>query len=257
MDNINFDLISDLYLDSLDGFNWEDKVTSLFCIVAGNIADDHDLLFDFLEYIAQFYEGVFFIDGDLEHDMFEGDFDRSYASLRDNIHGMDDVFFLHENIIILPGITLLATNGWTTFDFTSNNEINDTMEFLEMSQNVPQVVANRIFKLAVTDQHYMYNSIESCQDMEEVENLMVVTNSVPIADFIMHDDDYDGTLLGDISGNSGLVDCLTNDPKKKVTTWIFGKYPGDIDYEIDGVRFVNNPGLTKDLSIYYPKIIKT
>lgn len=254
---LNFDLISDLYLDTLEDFTWEGKATSLFCIVAGNISKDHAVLFGFLDYIAQFYEGVFFIDGDLEHDNFNGDFDSSYASLRDNLNDIEGVFFLHENIIILPGITLLATNGWTTFDFTSNNEITETMEFLEARENVPIDTANDIFKLAVTDQHYMYNSIESCQDMDEVTNLIVVTNSVPCPDFITHDDNYDGTLLGDVSGNSGLMDCLSNDPKKKVKTWIFGKYTGDIDYEINGVRFVNNPGLNKDLGIYYPKIIKT
>lgn len=254
---LNFDLISDLYLESLDNFTWEDKATSLFCIVAGNISSDHDVLFAFLADIAQYYEGVFFIDGDLEHDSFEGDFDKSYGSLRDNIAEIEGAFFLHENIIILPNVTLLATNGWTTFDFTSNHDVNETMEFLEEREGVPQDVANRIFKLAVTDQHYMYNSIESCQDMDEVENLIVVTNSVPMADFIMHDDEYDKTLLGDVAGNSGLVQCLMNDPKKKVKTWLFGKYPGDIDYEVDGVRYVNNPGLNKDPGIYYPKIIKT
>lgn len=254
---LNFDLISDLYLDTLEDFTWEGKATSLFCIVAGNISKDHAVLFGFLDYISQFYEGVFFIDGDLEHDNFGGDFDTSYASLRDNINDIEGVFFLHENIIILPGITLLATNGWTTFDFTTNNEITETMEFLEARNSVPIATANDIFKLAVTDQHYMYNSLESVQDMDEVENLIVVTNSVPCPEFITHDDDYDGTLLGDVSGNSGLLDCLSNDPKKKVKTWIFGKYTGDIDYEIDGVRFVNNPGLNKDPGIYYPKIIKT
>jgi len=254
---LNFDLISDLYLDSLDDFAWEGKATSLFCIVAGNISKDHKVLFEFLEYIAQFYEGVFFIDGDLEHDSFDGDFELSYASLRDNISTMGDVFFLHEKIIILPGITLLATNGWTTFDFTSNNDINETMEFLKDREAVPIDIANSIFKLAITDQHYMYNSIESCQDMDDVENLIVITNSVPDPEFITHDEDYNGTILGDISGNSGLISCLMNDPKRKVKTWIFGKYPGDIDYEIDGVRYVNNPGLNKDPGIYYPKIIKT
>ena len=254
---LNFDLISDLYLDSLDDFAWEGKATSLFCIVAGNISKDHETLFAFLEYIAQFYEGVFFIDGDLEHDTYHGNFDDSYASLRDNIAELEDVIFLHENIVILPGITLLATNGWTTFDFTSNNEIDETMEFLEQRDDVPISVANTIFKLAVTDQHYMYNSLEACQDMDEVNDVIVITNSVPNPDFITHDEDYNGTILGDVSGNSGLMSCLTNDTKGKVKTWIFGKYPGDIDYDINGVRFVNNPGLNKDPGIYYPRIIKS
>jgi len=254
---INFDLISDLYLETLDNFSWENKATSLFCIVAGNISNDHDVLFDFLEELSKYYEAVFFIDGDLEHDKFEGDFDRSYASLRDNIGDMETVFFLHENIIILPGVTLLATNGWTTFDFTSQHTIDETLDFLEEHEGVPIEVSNQIFKLAITDQHYMYNSIESAQDMDDVEDIIVITNSVPNSEFVVHDNDYDGTLLGDTSGNGGILHCLENDYKKKVKTWIFGKYTGDIDYDIEGVRYVNNPGLQKDPSIYYPKIIKT
>lgn len=254
---LNFDLISDLYLTTVEGFTWEDKATSLFCIIAGNISKDHQVLFEFLEYISQFYEGVFFIDGDLEHDAYSGDFDRSYASLRDNIASIPDVIFLHENIVILPGVTLLATNGWTTFDFTSESEINDTMEFLEERDNVPMDVANLIFKLAVTDQHYMYNSIRECQDMDDVSDIIIITNSVPNPDFIIHNDDYNGTVLGDTAGNSGLVSCLSNDQQGKVTTWIFGKYPGDIDCDIEGVRFVNNPGALKSPDIYYPRIIKS
>jgi len=254
---INFDLISDLYLNDLDDFSWEGKVTSLFCIVAGNISSNHNVLFDFLERISQYYEGVFFIDGDLEHDQFDGDFDQSYQSLRENIENMKTVFFLHENIVMLPGVTLLATNGWTTFDFTSNNNINETMQFLDDRGRIPVDVADQIFKLAVTDQHYMFNSIESCQEMDDIDNIIIVTSSVPFPNFITHDEDYSGTILGDVSGNSGLINCLDNDIKKKVTTWIFGKYTGDVDSTVDGVRYVNNPGLSKEPSIYYPKIIKT
>jgi len=253
---INFDLISDLYLDSLNDFTWKGKATSLFCIVAGNVSADRDILFEFLEDISQYYEAVFFIDGDLEHKNFDSDFDKSYASLRDNLHEMEKVFFMHENIIILPHVTLLATNGWTTFDFTGTHTIDETLHFLEERENVPQDIANKIFKLAVTDQHYMYNSVESCQDMEDVGKVIIISNSVPKMEFIAHDNDYDGTVLGDASGNSGLVSCLEHDAKNKVSTWLFGKYPGDIDTEVDGVRFVNNSGQNKDLSFYYPKIIK-
>jgi hypothetical protein len=252
----NFDLISDLYLDTLEGFTWEDKATSLFCIIAGNISSDHSLLFEFLEYMGQFYDGVFFIDGELEHAKWNGDFDASYASLRDNISTLDSVFFLHENIIILPNVTLLATNGWTTFDFTSNHNINDTMEFLEEREGIPFVVANKIFKLAVTDQHYMYNSIEHCQEIDDIANLIVVTNSVPIPGFIVHNDDYDQTVLGDTAGNSGIADCLSNDIKGKVSTWVFGKYPDELDHIVEGVRYASNPGLNKDPDIYFPKVIK-
>jgi len=253
---INFDLISDLYLHSIDKFSWEGKATSLFCIVAGNISSDHDVLFEFLENISQYYEAVFFIDGDLEHYHYNGDFDKSYASIRENLFEMEKVFFLHENIVILPNVTLLATNGWTTFDFTSNRPVEEILDFMDDRGSVPLDISDKILKLAVTDQHYMLNSVEACQDMEDVTNVIVISNSVPKSEFIVHDDDYDGTILGDMAGNKGIVACLENDTKKKITTWLFGKYPGDVDYTVDGVRFVNNSGQSKDLSIYYPKIIK-
>jgi len=252
----NFDLISDLYLTTIDDFTWDNKATSLFCIVAGNISNDRNVLFDFLNELEQYYEAVFFIDGDLEHDGFNGDFDYSYADLRNTINKMEKVVFLHENIIILNNATILATNGWTTFDFTNKNPVDETIEFLDMRGTVPTKVSNDIFKMAMTDQSYMHNSIEACQTMADCQNLVVVTNSVPSPEFITHDDEYDGTVLGDTTGNSGILSCLDNDTENKVSTWIFGKYPGDLDYDIEGIRFVNNPGKNKDLNIYYPKLIK-
>jgi hypothetical protein len=252
---INFDVISDLNLKSLNDFSWEGKATSLFCIIAGNISSNHDILFDFLEHLAQYYEAVFFLDGDLEHDEFEGDFDRSYSSLRQNIDGIDKVVFLHENIVVLNNAAILGTNGWTTFNFVNEHALDENIRFLEDRGMVPEEVSTEIFKMSITDQHYMYNSVASAQTMPEVQNLIIVTNSIPKTEFVLHDKEYAGTILGDTSGNNGITDCLENDTEGKISTWIFGKYHGDLDYTIDGIRYVNNPG-SKDLSIYYPKIIK-
>ena len=256
MSKLTFDLISDLNLTSMIDVNWENKATSLYCIVAGNISSDRIILFRFLEELSFHYETVFFLDGDLEHDMFGGDFDSSYASLKHDIDQLENVIFLHENIIIMNGATLLATNGWTTFNFTNRNAIDETIEFLEARGDVPTEVSNDIFKMAVTDQHYMGNSIDNCQTMADVQNIIIITNSVPIPSFVDHDAKYDGTILGDTVGNNGITDCLVNDTECKVSTWIFGKYPGELDYNIDGIRFVNNPKGSKDNSMYYPKIIQ-
>jgi hypothetical protein len=255
MTTINFDLISDLNLDSLTEFSWDGKATSLYCIVAGNVTSNTDTLLEFLTELSTYYEAVFFLDGDLEHAECNGEFDANYKFLADEIELIDKVIYLHENIIIMDGATLLATNGWTTFDFTNPNAIDDNMDFLEAQGVMTETTANEIFKMAITDQHYMYNSIRSCQDIEDCENIVVITNSVPRPEFITHNDDYDGTILGDTAGNNGITSCLKNDTLGKVSTWIFGKYPGELDYEIDGVRYVNNPMIGKDLSFYYPKVI--
>ncbi len=251
-----FDLISDLYLESMDNFTWENKATSLFCIVAGNISRHRNVLFEFLEELSKKYEKVFFIDGMLEHDPHTQDFTESYKSLTAGINKIEDVVFLHEHIVLLKGTTLLATNGWTTFDFTNQNHIDDTIEFLDLNGTMPEHTSNEIFKMAITDQHYMYNSIQTCQTMFDCQQIIVITNTVPLPSFVQHNEDYNNTIKGDTAGNHGIVSCLENDTENKVSTWIFGNYPDDVDFNIGGVRFLNNSGKNKDLDIYYPKILK-
>jgi len=64
---IGFDLISDLNLSSEDDFNWEDKATSLYCVVAGNISSDMGVLLNTLKYLTNFYQGIFYVPGALEY----------------------------------------------------------------------------------------------------------------------------------------------------------------------------------------------
>lgn len=251
-----FDLISDLHLTSLDNFTWANKATSLFCIVAGNISSDRCILYEFLDEIKDYYEMVFFVDGALEHDDYNGNLIASYRNLEEGIDLIERVIFLHENIVILNDTTLIGTNGWTTFDFTNKSTVDQTIDLLAHNDTMSEDYANEVFKMAVTDQHYLYNSIGTCQDMEDAKNIVLVTNTVPKVDFISHNDDYDGTLLGDTAGNNGITECLDKDDNGKVKTWIFGKFPEDLDYNVDGIRYVNNPGFNRDMSTYFPKRIE-
>lgn len=253
--NITFDVISDLHLETLEDFSWEGKGTSLFCIVAGNISAKRDVLFEFLDEIKDYYEGVFFVDGELEHAEYQDDFANSYRNLDEGIELIDRVVFMHENIVVLNGVTLVATNGWTTFDFSSNSGIDANIQFLSERGLVAEQHANEMFKMAVTDQHYMYNSIETCQTLEDCDNIIVITNTVPIPELIEHRDDYDGTILGDVVGNAGIVDCLSSDSSKKVKTWVFGKFADELDFLVNDIRFVSNPGKGRSLDTYYPKRI--
>ncbi len=91
--------------------------------------------------------------------------------------------------------------------------------------------------------------------MSDVQEIIVITNSVPLPDLVAHDYRYNDTMLGATCGNNGIAECLRNDTEKKVSTWIFGRYPGDMDININNVRYVNNPGKDKNPKIYYPKII--
>ena len=63
---IGFDLISDLYLTEKDNFNWDNKATSLYCVIAGNISSDSRVIISTLNHLARFYQGIFYVPGQLE-----------------------------------------------------------------------------------------------------------------------------------------------------------------------------------------------
>jgi hypothetical protein len=54
----SFDLISDLHVESWDQFDWSDKPTSPYCVVAGDIARDRQLVVDTLSHLGTVYAGV-------------------------------------------------------------------------------------------------------------------------------------------------------------------------------------------------------
>ena len=60
MQDIGFDVIGDLNLSINDSFNWENKATSLYCIVAGNISTNLRVVRQTLLHLGQFYQGVFY-----------------------------------------------------------------------------------------------------------------------------------------------------------------------------------------------------
>jgi len=251
-----FDIISDLNLENLNNFSWENKATSLFCIIAGNITQHRSVLFEFLNNIKEHYKLVFFIDGELEHTPYKGDFVSSYINLEEGIREIEKVVFLHENIIVLNETTvIMGSNGWTTFDFTNKSTVTDTIDFLAKNDILQEQYANEVFKLAVSDQHYLSTSIDTCQEMQDCTEIIIVTNTVPKTEFITHNDEFYGTHLGDVIGNNGIVHCLESDIGHKVNTWVFGKFPEELDYTIDNIRYINNPMQDKELDMYFPKRI--
>jgi len=81
---------------------------------------------------------------------------------------------------------------------------------------------------------------------------------VPGKDLIQHDIDLAGKPQFNCMGNDLLRLALGEDSENKIDTWCFGHYHGNVDREIDGIRYVNNcrgKGLYQK-SVYYPKRIE-
>ena len=65
--DIGFDVLSDLNLNPNDSFNWENKASSLYCILAGNISSNIRTVAQVLVHLSKHYQGVFYVPGDLEY----------------------------------------------------------------------------------------------------------------------------------------------------------------------------------------------
>ena len=257
---IAFDLISDLHIETWDSFDWAGQATSPVCLVAGDVAKDTDVLIETLTHLGKHYQAVFYIDGNDEHKDYLNDIHDNYTSLKHQLSSIPNVVYLQDNVVIINGVALLGTNGWFTWDFDPSMSISDSQLWFKDHTLCSDHVADTITDLATNDAVYLRESIRKLQTHQDVKNIVIMTHTVPSPLFIQHDLDIVGTYRFNYLGSSLMQYVLDNDSEKKVKTWCFGHYHGDIDSTINGVRYVNNcrgRGDTKwKKSVYYPRRIE-
>ncbi len=159
--NIGFDVISDLNLSPEETFNWENKATSLYCIVAGNISDDLRTIYQTLVHLSRFYQGIFYIPGTLEYKDVEDMAERT-AKLSSMCRHVAKTAILYHNVAIIDGVAIIGATG--QYNTTTNTDLKTTaaLEFL-----------------GYEDITYLKNSIEKLQRHVDVKRIIIVTNSVP------------------------------------------------------------------------------
>jgi UDP-2,3-diacylglucosamine pyrophosphatase LpxH len=218
---VSFDLLSDLYLEPNDSFNWESKATSLFCLVSGNISNDLRTIEQTLRHLARFYHAIFYTPGFLEYERIEDMYQRTaeIAALCNDIKG---VTMLHHHVIIVDGIAVVGSNGWYG--------LNDRFTPLEQAQN-------EIYRYE--DLAYLQATIEKLQMHLDVKKIIIVSSSVPKLQL------YFGEHPKTAENETSLDAILSSDTQKKVAAWAFGTYEKVVDTKIDGIHYVNNPYLKK------------
>lgn len=224
--DIGFDIISDLNLKPNQSFNWENKATSLYCIIAGNISTDIRTVLQVIAHLARFYQGIFYVPGTLEYETGEDIVTRTQEIIM-ICDQFPNVCLLHQHVAIIDGIGILGVNGWCNTANIGNVE--------DMVKTVARY----------EDLRYLKNTIEKLQRHLDVKHMIVVTNAVP------HDNLYYGEEPDVVYDQIPLNEMLANDTERKVKHWVFGTYTKQVDTEIDGVTYLNNPYLPK--SPYWAK----
>jgi hypothetical protein len=211
---IGFDLISDLNLTQDDVFNWEGKATSLYCIIAGNISSDPRVVILVLNHLARFYQGIFYVPGELEFQDCD-DFDKRLRELGRYCKKIRNVALLHHHVVIIDGVAVLGANGWITDRLTQSYD--------------------KIHDQRLQDFLYLRNSIEKLQKHLDVKKILLISSSVPAHQL------YFGEMSKEIELLPELNMTLVMDSESKVSHWAFGTYKKIVDTTVGNVNYISNP----------------
>jgi predicted phosphohydrolase len=228
MQDISFDIISDLKLSPSDSFNWENKPTSLYCLLTGNVSSSTRTLVQTVAHLSKFYQGVFYVPGTLEY---VGSAEPEYqtSDIEDILSAIPNVVVLHQNVVIIDGIAILGVNGWT-----KHEKLSEDLELFRLRSQEE-------------DHFYLNHSIKQLQKHLDVKHIILLSSAVPNAKLYFGEED------SSIQKEIPLCHSLSQDTEKKVTHWVFGSHSKLVDTTFEGVRYINNPYIRT--SPYWPKRI--
>lgn len=229
--NLSVDIISDLNLSKIEDFNWENKCTSLFCVIPGNISSDLVIVKEVLFRLSKLYRGVFYIDGYLEHKNLDDYYD-NVTSLKKICDEIANVVYLHNHVIILNNVAFVACNGWINKNIVPSSPLQ----------------TRRLEDFRIEDIGYLTTTLKNLQLHKEAKKIVVMSSSAPIQDLLFNKD-------ADIFENivePGL--SLMMDTEDKVSVWIFGGSSIVTDTTINDRRYVTNPYVSGQP--YWPKRVE-
>jgi hypothetical protein len=221
MQDIGFDIVGELFIEPNDSFNWENKATSLYCIVTGNVSSDLRTLMQVLSHLSKYYQGVFYVPGTLEYTNTD-DVSTRTAEITQICANIPNVILLHQTVIIVDGIGIVGVNGW------GNAGSVDTIS--EMIRTAARY----------EDTKYLTTILGKLQRHLDVKKIIVITNAVPKEDL------YFGEEPTIVYDQIPLTNTLHVDTEHKVKHWVFGTYTKSVDTVLNDIRYLNNPYLGKN-----------
>lgn len=226
MQDIGFDIIGELFVGPNDSFNWENKATSLYCIVTGNVSSDLRTLLQVLGHLSKYYQGIFYVPGTLEYQTAENIIDRA-DEIAQVCSRIPNVVLLHQSVIVIDGIAVLGINGWS--DAGSLETVGDMVRAAARYEDIK----------------YLSATLEKLQKHLDVKKIIIATSAVPKEEL------YFGEEPDIVYDQIPLTSVLNVDTEKKVKHWVFGTYTKNVDTVIDDIQYLNSPYLGK--KPYWPK----
>lgn len=244
---MNFDLVSDLHIDFWEEkyhYDWLKDQQSDTLVVAGDVSDYQDQTLNYLVSLKKYYKTIMFIDGNHEH---QPNFKsiglpesirqwQGLASIVDGIH------FLGKAPLTIGNTRFIGRNGWWCFTFGEPR--------IPREQCLAAFHAKTTWGEKVQEYQEYYGKVD-CNNLAEdmlaaqwdnrVENIVVVTHSLPSKDCIswsVYPEDADFTGL---YGNTNYEKVFANDLQRKLRYWCFGHNHDQKEISHDYYTMLSNP----------------
>lgn len=226
---IAFDVIGDLHVEDGDSFTWENRATSLYCIVCGNISDNTGTIYAVLKKLSKCYLGVFYIGGVTElGDVYK--LRGRHAELARICKILHNVAYLQNHVVVVDSVAIVGAVGW--------HSLNDSSAMTEILSD----------KLRQQDYEYLKGTIERLQLHMDVRRIVIVTPCVPDSRLFF------GRVPETIDEHAPLTVVLQYDTERKITHWVYGSGAGHGTLQLDNIIYMNNS--SDGRSVYNPQRIE-
>lgn len=254
--NKKFDIMSDLHIDS-----WSNKYNrkykkgkisevplklinteSEYLIIAGDISDNIERTFEYLNNLSNYYELILFIDGNHEHtENFPNllDYEDIYNILKKN----KKIIYLRKESFIMEDTVFVGCNGWWNYNNKDEITIKEYLKDGHLSyynfnpEDKLNLIKNIINK-ADEEFTYLNNEINKYDKNYKINNIVVITHTIPNVNF----------------GHSFMRESINNNfstqynsrfkelsLSKKIKYWIFGHVHGQHNINDNNINFICHP----------------
>jgi predicted phosphohydrolase len=245
---ISFDYISDLHIDYWDKkywpeggkgirkdfpINWDRIIRgSDILVVAGDVSDNMQTSFEYLTSLRKYYPIILFVDGNHEHYS-------AYPKLIDNeqVQVPEGIHYLPQKDFLIGKSVFIGTCGWWDYGRSQNPErveqaINEQKGYIKsLGKKKHSKLAQNIICQSRKDYQYLIDKLEKYSKIPEIEEVIIVTHTVPKKEF---------TRVPATDYNSYL-DRIP-DQKYKITRWIFGHNHQSFEFvDRKNIQYLSNP----------------
>ena len=236
-----FDIVSDLHVDYWKDtnfiYNWKCHKNADIVIIAGDIADDVNLVIQELHNACDVYKKVLYVDGNHESTQYYNDLSIANTIIQNNLKHRHNFIHLAYNDFIVDNLVIIGACGW--WDFKIGDSYQESVDSFNSDWNPrTDLDKNTIISNIVNAANQNCLTIkEKINQYKDKYNICIVTQTVPCKEMLSDKYPSEKHSVG-CYGNSVFQEFTT---EKSVKYFIFG-HNHDAKQEIrcNDKTFINN-----------------